>query len=97
MTDTMIQFSVDASTGRQAEDICGRLGFDLQTYLKMCVSRLVIEEGIPFPMNVGEMLRRHAMPEMEEEQEYGGFTLDEINAEIAAARRDIEARRASAS
>lgn len=36
----------------KAMGICEKLGIDLQTYLRMCVSRLILENGIPFSVKL---------------------------------------------
>lgn len=62
MANTLVQFRTEETVRIKAISICERLGIDLQTYLRMCVSRLVQENGI------------------------SDMSLDEINAEISAAR-----------
>ncbi len=36
----------------QAVNICEQLGIDLLTYIRMCILRLVAENGIPFSMKI---------------------------------------------
>ncbi len=55
MANTLVQFRLDENTRIQAVNICKRLGINLQTYLKMCISRLVQENGIPFSMKLSKI------------------------------------------
>ena len=72
--------------------ICEKLGIDLQTYLRMCMSRLVQENGIPFSMKLEETPASRGLEAMKaasriaQENGIADMSLDEINAEIAAAR-----------
>lgn len=91
MASTLVQFRADETEQQEAIEICTELGIDLQTYLRMCMSRLVQERGIPCGMQptlltergiralqcASSIAKQHGISEM---------TLDEINAEIAAAR-----------
>ena len=54
MTNTLIQFRADETMKIKSISICEKLGIDLQTYLRMCMSRLVQENGIPFSMKLEE-------------------------------------------
>ena len=92
MTNSLIQFRADETMRFKSVSICEKLGIDLQTYLRMCMSRLVQENGIPFsmkleaePVNRGlEAMKRASR--IAEENGISDMSLDEINAEIAAAR-----------
>ena len=50
MANTLIQFRADDTEKIKAVKICEQLGIDLQTYMRMCISRLVRDNGIPFSM-----------------------------------------------
>ena len=63
MSNSLVQFRTDEATRIKAVSICERLGIDLPTYMRMCMARLVQENGI------------------------ADMPLEEINAEIAEARR----------
>ena len=63
MSNSLIQFRAEDAARLKAIQICEQLGIDLPTYLRICISRLVQENGI------------------------ADMTLDEINAEIAQARK----------
>ncbi|MGN0469359.1 MAG: type II toxin-antitoxin system RelB/DinJ family antitoxin [Acutalibacteraceae bacterium] len=93
MSSTLVQFRTDDESKIKAMNICERLGIDLQTYMRMCLSRLIQENGIPFsmklknePENKGlEALK--AASKIAEENGISDMTLDEINAEIADSRK----------
>lgn len=93
MSSTLVQFRIDDESKIKAMNICERLGIDLQTYMRMCLSRLIQENGIPFsmklknePENKGlEALK--AASKIAEENGISDMTLDEINAEIADSRK----------
>lgn len=92
MANSMIQFNTDEITKLKAVGICENLGIDLQTYLRLCMSRLVQENGIPFSMKLGDETENRGIAAMKqasqiaEENGIANMTLDEINAEINAAR-----------
>ena len=52
MANGLIQFRADDDVKLQATVICNKLGMDLQSYLRMCLTRLVNENGIPFSMHL---------------------------------------------
>lgn len=52
MANGLIQFRADDDVKLQATVICNKLGIDLQSYLRMCLIRLVNENGIPFSMHL---------------------------------------------
>ena len=54
MSSTLIQFRTDDASKIKASSICERLGIDLPTYMRMCISRLIRENGIPFSMKLEE-------------------------------------------
>ena len=93
MANTLVQFRTDETTRIQAAKICEKLGIDLPTYMRMCISRLVQENGIPFSMKLsgdGEspaMKAMKAASRIAEENGIADMSLDEINAEIAEARK----------
>ncbi len=93
MANALVQFRADDSARIQATRICERLGIDLPTYLRMCMARLVQENGIPFSMKLEERIENRGIQAMKrasqiaEEQGIADMTLEEINAEIAEARK----------
>ena len=92
MANTLIQFRAEETVRIKAIDICEKLGFDLQTYLRMCMSRLVQENGVPFSMKLADLQENRGLNAMRaasriaEEKGIADMSLEEINAEIAAAR-----------
>lgn len=89
MANSLVQFRMDNSTRIKATDICERLGIDLPTYMRMCIARLIEENGIPFSMKLEEPSGRKAIRAMREasriaaENGISDMSLDEINAEIS--------------
>jgi len=96
MASTLIQFRYDENSRIKAMDICEKLGIDLTTYMKMALNRLIQDNGIPFSMtlegndreedNRGIVAMKKAS-RIAEENGNEDMTLDEINAEIAEARK----------
>ena len=92
MANTLVQFRTEETVRIKAIGICERLGIDLPTYLRMCVSRLVQENGIPFSMKLSKESENRGLTAMKAasriafENGISEMTLDEINAEISAAR-----------
>ena len=93
MASTLVQFRTDDVSKQNAIDICHTLGIDLQDYLRMCVSRLISEKGIPFSMNADAILASRAKAAMREAsmtaetKGIADMSLGEINAEISATRK----------
>lgn len=95
----LIQFRADKNLKQSAMSICDALGTDLATVFRMCMKQMEIVNGIPFSTKLPEnrvtkaqakatieAMRRQAaeMPEM---------SLEEINAEISAAREERKKRK----
>lgn len=93
MANTLVQFRAEETARIKAVDICERLGIDLQTYLRICMARLIQENGIPFSMKLDDKSESRGLNAMKEasriasESGISEMSLDEINAEISAARR----------
>ena len=92
MASTLVQFRADDAEKVVAIQICEKLGLTLPAYLRMCMSRLVQEQGIPFSMKLGEeenpgILALERARRIARESGISDMTLDEINAEIAEARK----------
>ena len=93
MANSLIQFRTEESSRIKASNICEKLGIDLPTYMRMCISRLIQENGIPFSMNLNDISENKAIRAMKaasriaEENGIADMTLDEINAEIAEAKK----------
>lgn len=93
MANTLIQFRTEETVRIKAVNICEKLGIDLPTYLRMCMSRLIQENGVPFSMKVDDPSANRGMNAMKAasriaaENGIADMTLDEINAEIFETRR----------
>ena len=93
MANTLIQFREDERKRIQASEICEKLGIDLVTYLRICIDRLNMERGIPFSMKLADEHENKGISALKRAsriaEEYGisDMSLDEINAEIAEARK----------
>ena len=93
MANTLIQFRTEETSRIKASSICERLGIDLPTYLRMCMARLVQENGIPFSMKLDDISANRGINAMKEASNIAAqhgiadMTLEEINAEISAARK----------
>ena len=94
MANTLVQFRMEETARIKAAGICERLGIDVPTYLRICMARLIEENGVPFSMtleNKTESRGLRAMKEASRIAETHGnaeMTLEEINAEINAAREE---------
>ena len=95
MSSVLVQFRTEDKAKAMATRICDRLGLDLQSYLRMCISRMNQENGIPFSMNVNDIPKNRGLEAMKEarriarENGISDMTLDEINTEIDAVRRQV--------
>lgn len=93
MANALIQFRMSEKEKQQAAQILERIGLNTSVYLRMCMLRLIQEKGIPFSMMISEESKKglEALREMGETAKKNGIsemTLEEINAEIAAARKE---------
>lgn len=93
MTSALVQFRTDEAEKDAAIEICDKLGMTLPSYLRMCVSRLVQEQGVPFSMKLSNETENTGVAAMKKASLIASklgisdMTLDEINAEIAEARK----------
>lgn len=93
MANTLVQFRTDETERAEATQILDQLGLDMPSYLRMCVSRLVRDKGVPFSMRIEKTPENKGVSAMKrasriaEENGISDMTLDEINAEIADARK----------
>ena len=93
MASSLVQFRTEDTAKIKAMGICEKLGIDLPTYMRMCISRLIQENGIPFSMTLDEIPESKALKAMKAasriaaENGLADMTLEEINAEIAEARK----------
>lgn len=93
MASALVQFRADEAEKVEAIQICEKLGMNLPSYLRMCMSRLVQEQGVPFSMKLMPEIENPGIAAMKRasriaaERGISDMTLDEINAEIAEARK----------
>ncbi len=99
MSTSLLQVRVENSLKDKATSIFENLGIDISTAVRMFLKRAVIENGIPFRMTLPKQPYSSergikAMMEISENAERNGIsdmTLDEINAEIEAYRKEARA------
>lgn len=93
MANTLVQFRTEETSRIKAMNICEKLGIDLQTYMRMCIARLIQENGIPFSMNLNDISENKGIKAMKSashiaaENGIADMTLEDINAEIAEVRK----------
>ena len=93
MASTLVQFRTEDTNKIKATQICELLGIDLPTYMRMCISRLIQENGIPFSMKLDTGTENKGLRAMKAasriafENGISEMSLDEINAEIAEVRK----------
>lgn len=90
MVNNLVQFRVDEQTRLQATAICSQLGIDLQSCLRMCMTRLVDEKCILFSMRIADcnkgIAAMRCAQQISAERGTSEMTLEQINAEIEASR-----------
>lgn len=94
MANNLVQFRIDDESKIKATLICNKLGIDLQTYMRICISRLIQDNGIPFDMVIKDepsigMKALFEAGRISKENGNSEMTLDEINEiinEVRAAR-----------
>ena len=94
MANTLVQFRIDDTLRQQANELCVKLGLDLSTYLRMSLTRLVQEQGVPFtlklnsvPTSAEAIAAMRKISAVSQENGTSRMTLAEINAEISAVRK----------
>ena len=99
MSTSLLQVRVEDSLKEEAARVFENLGIDTSTAIRMFLKRAVMDNGIPFRMTLPKEPYRadrgvRAMREIGEAAEKNGtaeMSLDEINAEIEASRRERKA------
>lgn len=94
MSSSLVQVRMDTELRDDANKLFDSLGLDMSTAIKMFLKKCLAENGIPFSVKAPKETYRSPeglalMLELQREAEENGtsnMSLDEINAEIAAAR-----------
>lgn len=94
----LIQIRVDSETKAAAIALFDALGMDLSTAIRSFLKKAIAEGGMPFDMKLDESTLKAmaAVRSMRETSETNGnseMTLDEINEEIAKARKERKAKK----
>ena len=95
----IVQFRVDDNLKLQASSVYEKLGIDLSSALRMFMKRSVMVNGIPFSMILEEdaydskkaIAAMNRLNASVKESGTEDLTLDEINAEISAYRKERRA------
>lgn len=93
---SLIQVRVDRPLKDEVSSIFEMLGMDISTAIRMFLQKCKMERGIPFAMTVpSDALFRHeaklAIRELRDASK-GEMSVDEIDAEIALARKERRER-----
>lgn len=94
MANSIIQFRIDEDLKAQATAIYDKLGIDLSTAIRMFLKRSVYVNGIPFSMVLPAENEKNGLRLLNEMNIFAqnngvsDLSLDEINNEIAAYRRN---------
>lgn len=102
MASSVMQVRIDDELKAQAAAVYDELGLDLPTAIRMFLKRSVMVGGVPFSMTLPKqdykaeraVSAMQSLSDTAQKNGTAGMTLDEINAEIAAARADRAARNA---
>ena len=100
MATSLVQIRVNDELKNEAAAVYEGLGIDLPTAVRMFLKRSVLENGIPFSMTLpkADYKADRALRAMQEasaaarDSGSADLSLDDINAEISAARRDRKAK-----
>ena len=84
MENNLVKFVIDDESTLKATLICYKLGINLETYLRICINRLILENGIPFEMKIKDEPSSGMKALLEagmisKENGNSEMTLDEIN------------------
>lgn len=98
MEKVLIQVKVDADLKEELTTIYADLGIDIPTAIRIFLVKCRKEKGIPFPLKVTTPQITKAVAQKafdalwQEAKDLPPMTLEEINAEIAAARQERQSR-----
>jgi len=87
--NSFVQFRTDEISKIKAINICEQLGIDLPTYLRMCILKLVQNNGIPFLIGCKRKSSNNSYKKASDIAKQNGIqdmTLEEINFEIKKSR-----------
>lgn len=95
MANSLVQVRVDEKLKEDVTNIYEELGMDLSTAIRIFLKRSVQEKGLPFGMKLTDIKHGNkaisAMQRMSQAAEENGIadmSLEEINHEIEAVRKD---------
>ena len=94
MANALVQVRIDEELKDRATAIYDALGIDLSTAIRMFLKRSVMVNGIPFSMILQDSFAQNAATALKmlsnaaKENGTSEMSLEEINAEIEAVRRD---------
>lgn len=95
MATSIVQVRIDDELKSEATAIYEKLGIDLSTAVRMFLKRSVMEKGIPFPMTLQNdysatkaLQALNSLNAYAEKNGTADMSLDEINAEISAYRKE---------
>lgn len=54
MPSTILQVRMDENLKKEAAEIFHNLGLELSSAIRLFLKRVVIEQGLPFPMTINE-------------------------------------------
>ena len=99
MSTIAVKFDIDDKLLHDATKVYDNLGLDVTTAIKIFLRRSVLANGVPFSMTLPKRvykaeLASRALQELSDASAINGvrnMTLEEINAEISASRREREA------
>ena len=95
MADTTVTIRVDENIKRMFEEFCADVGLNMSVAVNLFIRASLRERRLPFPIESSKAYYGLTLlREMRAEAESRGFMSDEeIEAEIQAARADINSRR----
>ena len=103
MADTTVTIRVDEQVKREFDEFCGDVGINMSAAVNMFIHAVIREQKIPFSVysDRNKILRqgKEAFKRIQEESVKNGLsemTMEKIDAEIAAARKERRERNANA-
>ena len=101
MADTVVTIRVDENAKQRFDKFCGDVGISMSAALNMFIYTVIREQKIPFEISSDreKILQqgREALKSLQEEAKRNGIsemTMEEIDAEIALARKERREREA---